>query len=79
MWLSEAYTWSFNRKMEAMKRPQVWTTLLYALCSDRYGREHAYVRVKRAKGEKEGQKQSDSHYQCWVFNELQVHYFKPVQ
>jgi hypothetical protein len=30
-------------------------------CSDRYGREHAYVRVKRAKG-KEGQKQSDVNY-----------------
>ncbi len=47
--------------------------------SDRYGREHAYVRVKRAKSEKEGQKQLDSHYQRWAFNELQVHYFKPVQ
>ncbi len=47
--------------------------------SDRYGCKHTYVRVKQAKGEKEGQKQSDSHYQCWAFNELQVHYFKPVQ
>jgi hypothetical protein len=45
--------------------------------SDGYEREYVYVRAKA--GDTQGQKRSDSDYQRWAFNDMQVHYFSLVQ